>query len=676
MKKKTISLNNKSTLHGLIVRAKEGVSKNPQFKLPQIPDDCLIILPKDIIGSNRIEILKETLPLIASSSISYLNQPLFGIFAPTLEKAEALIKQIEITYQEKDEVENSKKNITINFEEGEYEKELNKILEINSLALTEEKEQENDEEKKEIHEVEYNYFKSKINFERVSSTLNQTTKVIVSLEDDMLHIYSPTQWPALVASAVNNVCGFNKKKIIVHRESTYTKKDEMLIQPAILASIAALAAIKTKKVIYLHENLTSIRPETTIERETWYSIKDKKTIIEKINVTIDQGSNQLFSKEMSKQYIAGLIPLYDLKAISINFNFIQSSLEPAHFYGGLGYVNAIASTQIHTTKLGKKFNLSPFFWISQSLNESSIHKKIMEIDSIQEQKQILQDLVERSFFNRKYAAYKVNSTLNKNLSTFTPYARGIGLAIAPSISGFSATHEIYSTPKITLTLNFDGKVELNTSFFTDGKGSEIWKEIISSELDVKKEDIAFSEDGPNLVDSGPSVLSTNSGIMAAQVKQACKKINEKRFIEGLPISVTVGGSKKSNKNFLFSSKSWISLIIETSIDPITLDAIVYRVWANCSIGSLVNEKAYISNLKQVIINCLIELGAKIAYGDNFIVDIKVEHKYDNISDSITSGLKGVVTAAFNTALEMALNKDNENLPISSESILSKIGESV
>jgi len=164
--------------------------------------------------------------------------------------------------------------------------------------------------------------------------------------------------------------------------------------------------------------------------------------------------------------------------------------------------------------------------------------------------------------------------------------------------------------------------------------------------------------------------------MASQIKLACDKINEKRFIEGLPISVTLGGAKKGNKTILFSSNSWITMIIEASINPVSLEPLVNSVWVNCSIGALVDEKTYTSNLKQVIISYLIEMGAKLAKDDEFFIDIKINHKYENISDSITSGMKGVVSAAFNTALEMALNVENISLPITSEKILSAIGENI
>jgi len=667
MENNNFSLNNKSSIHGIVVRAKEGISKNPQFEFPKIPNDCLIILPKDIIGSNRVEILKETIPLFASSYVSYINQPLFGVFAPNLEIVEDIISKTKITYSdiEEEDKKNTVNEKTIVFEQGNFDQELEKI---NSLSLDQKTEEDN--------EKKYLSYKSSLKFSRKKSQIQKTTKIIVEVENDNLNIYCPTQWPAFIINTVNGVCSFNKKKIIVHKKNTYAKKDEMLIQPGILASIASLAALKSKKVVFLHENIASYSPEIFIERETWYSKEENKTEIEKIDLTIDQGASLLFSEEISKHYIAGLIPLYDLKAIKININFIQSAYEPSHFFGGLGYVNAITSSQTHSTKLGKSLGLSPFFWLSQSLSESLIHKKTIEIESIQEQKQTIQELVERSFFNRKYAAYKVNSIFDKKLSTFAPYARGIGLAIAPSISGFSFSNENYCSPKIKLSLNFDGKAELNTSFFNNSKGSKIWKKIISEELDVKFENVQFTEEGPDLIDSGPNVLSVNSGIMASQIKLACDKINEKRFIEGLPISVTLGGTKKGNKTILFSSKSWITMIIEASINPVSLEPIVNSVWVNCAIGSLVDEKSYTSNLKQVIISYLIEMGAKLAKDDEFFIDIKINHKYENISDSITSGIKGVVSAAFNTALEMALNIENISLPITSEKILSAIGENI
>ncbi|MGD1822947.1 MAG: hypothetical protein ACPKM0_09345 [Pleomorphochaeta sp.] len=656
------SLKNKDFLHGIVVKAKEGINKNPQFTLPKIPDDCLLIFPKDITGSNIIEIQKQNIPLFASSYITYIGQPLYAIFAPTLEKAEQISSSIIIEYKER-EKENIKSQEDINFtyKKGGFDSTFKEIQERNNTTLEEDK--------------KYKSFNSKITFDRINSTTYNTTKIIVDLDNDILNVHTPTQWPSLIINNISNICGYNKKKIIIHKEKAYSLKDELLIQPAILTSIAALAAIKTKKVIYLHDNISNSRPKIEIEKQTWIEKENKRTIIEKIDVNIYQGSTSIFHKEMCNQLIAGLIPYYNLKAILINFTFLHTSLAPANFYGGLGYENALAATQIHTTKLGNFLQLSPFLWINKSFYESSIHKKVLDIDNIQTPKENLSNLVDESFYNRKYAAYKVNSAIDRNFSTFTPYARGIGLAIGPSISGFSSNNENFSSPKVKLTLNFDGKVEINTSFYNSSKTSELWKDIIYKELDVDKNNVTFCTNSLELIDSGPCTLSANSKIMSEQIRLACDKINEKRFLEGLPISVSLGKTKKTTKAPLFKSDTWVAIVMEVSIDPITLEPIVFSVNINCSVGNLVNEKSYKTNMKVEILNTLDELGAKIAKGNKFQLTIKLNQNTDKISDSITSGLRGVIYAAFNTAIEMALNTDNTILPITSDIILEKMEKS-
>ncbi len=666
MTNKKFSLNNKKFLHGIVIKAKEGINKKPQIILPKIPSDSLVILPKDIIGSNIIEFQKHNIPLFASSYISYIGQPLYAVFAPTLEKAEILSSKVKIKYLENTEEDtlNNKEDITIEYQKGSYEKLYDQIIENNK---------QNVESKEKTTIKRYKSFYSKINFNRLSSPPTKTTKITVEIENKTLNIYSPTQWPALISSNVSKICGFNKKKIVIHKEKTYSLKDEFLIPPAILSSIAALAAIKTNKIIFIHENIETSRAKIQIEKETWYEEETQKTTIEKINVVIDQGATSILHKEFSNQLLAGLIPLYNLKGIYIKFTFTHSSNIPANFYGGLGFENALAATQIHTSRLGKSLNISPFLWINKSFYESTIYKKIIDTkNNIQIPKETLIALVDESFYNRKYSAYKVNSSNDKNFSTFTPYARGIGIAIGPSISGFSSSNETFSSPKVKLTLTFDGTIEINTSFYNSSRASEIWKSIASKELDIDKNKIEFCSNSSEIIDSGPCALSTNSKIMSEQIKQACDKINQKRFKEGLPISVTLNSKRKSTTKPLFSTESWISIVLEVSIDPISLEPIVFGVTAICSLGTLINKKTYINNMKIEILNTINELGAKTAKGNKFNLNIIINQNGENISDSISSGLRGVIYAAFNSAIEMALDSKNENLPITSDKILEKM----
>ena len=665
MRKKNFLLNNKEFLHGFIVKATTGVNKNPQFTLPKISEDCLVIFPKDITGSNIIEINKQNIPFFASSKISYIGQPLYAIFAPTLEQAELLSTEIQISYIDiEEENQNSFEDISFSYKQGNYNKIENDIFEmINS-------------NNKEESLGKFKTFKSSMTFERISSPIQKSSKITVELENDLLNIYTQTQWPQLIINNVSNICGFNKKKIIVNKEDTYSIKDEYLIDPSVFASIAALAAIKTKKIIFLHTIMTSSRAKIQIEKETLVDINKKSPIIEKINVVINQGAATILQEEISKQLIAGLIPLYKLKALLINFTFTHSPDTPAIFFGGLGYENALAASQIHTIKLGKYFDMSPYQWIQKILYDSTIYKKVVAINDLKYPKEILSQLIDKSFYNRKYAAYKVSSAIDKQLSTFTPYARGIGLAIGPSISGFSLNNENFTLPKVSLTLNFDGTVEVNTSFYNNSLVSDLWKDIIYKELEVEKSKITFCENSQDLVDSGPCTLSLNSKIMSEQIKKACEKINERRFLEGLPININLRGSRKTTKSPLFKSDTWIALILEVSIDSISLEPIITSISANCVVGKIVNENIYKRNMKIEILNTLDELGANITKSGKFNFDIKLNQINENISDSITQGLKAVVIAAFNGAVEMALNANNSRLPISCNNIFEMMGETI
>lgn len=667
MKKKNFLLNNKEFLHGFIVKAHKGLNKNPQFALPKIPNDCLIIFPKDITGSNIIEINKQNIPFFASSKISYIGQPLYAIFAPSLEQAELLASEIKISYLEiEEENQNPVKDITFSYKQGDYDKIESEIFELINSNNNEENE---DSDK-------FSNFKSSITFDRISAPIQKSSKIIVELEEDLLNIYSQTQWPQLIINNVSNICGYNKKKIIVNKEDSYSIKDEYLIEPAVFASVAALAAIKTNKIIFLHTIIKNSRAKIQIEKETLVDVTKKSTIIEKVNVIVNQGTTSILQDEISKQLIAGLIPLYKLKALIINFTFTHSPETPAIFFGGLGYENALAATQIHTSKLGRFFDISPYLWMQKTLYDSPIFKKAVTINNLQKPKDILSNLIDDSFYNRKYAAYKVNSAHDRSISTFTPYARGIGLAIGPSISGFSLNNENFSLPRVNLTLNFDGTAELNTSFYNNSQVSDLWKDIIYNELEVEKEKITFCDNSQEIVDSGPCTLSLNSKIMSDQIKLACQKINDRRFLEGLPISVNLGGSKKPAKTSLFNSDTWIALIMEVSIDSISLEPIVSSISANCVVGKIVNETVYKRNMKIEILNTLDELGANFAKGGNLKIDIKLNQINENISDSITQGLKGVVIAAFNIAVEMAINSNNSILPISSNNIYELMGERI
>jgi CO/xanthine dehydrogenase Mo-binding subunit len=676
MAKKKISQSRDTTLQGIIVRAEGGIGKIATHIFPKIEDDCLIIQAKDIIGTNRIEVLKEFFPLLNSSTITYIGQPLLLVLAPTLSKAEALKEKINTTYISVEGAKSLKEPQTISYNFGDFEGELKKVSKAKNLA--EEIEADNSDLEENIpNEGTLLNFSSKLHLRRQETDYNPIYKVLSELNDGILDIYAPTQWPSLILDNIALACSIKKNKIVIHKEPHFSPKDERLILPAILSTLAAIGTLITKKSVEIHSVYPTYKSDAFINRITWID-GENNLIAEEIDVTIDQGAYPLFSKEMTRQYLAGLMPLYKIKALKVTFTIVSSNNPPSHFFDGLGYINSVAASQIHSTKLGKHLGYSPFLWREYNLKENDIQSQIITLSNMAEQQALLETLEGESYFNRKHAAYKVTKSLKTKLSTFAPYARGIGLSLAPGISGFS--NYFLGLPKqaIGLTLDVGGKVEINTSFSPKSKSANIWKKMICEELDVEEKGINFTEEGNKIKDSGPSVLSRNSGNMADLIKKACTQITEKRFIQGLPIEVISEIDRPAIKQGVpyFNSTTWIASVVELRINSITLEPTVFKVTLFCSIGTVVNENEYIAKIKHSVISTLMEAGAKLASGDDFKIEIKLNHLSDNFTDSISGVLKGTILAAFTSALSMALNEDIEALPTSSEDLLELIKDKI
>ncbi len=96
--------------------------------------------------------------------------------------------------------------------------------------------------------------------------------------------------------------------------------------------------------------MPTYKSQYTITRETILD-ESNRPIGEKVDVVIDQGAYPLFSFEMIQQMIAGLLPLYPLKAFHASFQIVESHTPPSHFFGSLGYTSALFSTEAHTSAI-------------------------------------------------------------------------------------------------------------------------------------------------------------------------------------------------------------------------------------------------------------------------------------------------------------------------------------
>ncbi|MPM04808.1 hypothetical protein SDC9_51089 [bioreactor metagenome] len=93
------------------------------------------------------------------------------------------------------------------------------------------------------------------------------------------------------------------------------------------------------------------------------------------------------------------------------------------------------------------------------------------------------------------------------------------------------------------------------------------------------------------------------------------------------------------------------------------------VWVSVSLSRVFDEQVLKSKIRHTIVSTLREAGALLSHRNTFEIDISITSDGEQISSSVTSALKGVVTAAFISALEQALGTPVAKVPVDGATLL-------
>lgn len=729
--KKSTAINKMNILHGIIIRSTVDEGQIVDIQLPELDSHFLVIAARDIPGNNRIQVFDTQMPLLTSSQISYKGQPILALFGHDFESVELKAREIQISYKLPPSVEPSTIPSVVQRQEapvGEDSGENNgeaigaQAAETQTAELQPEAASAPTQESSQTQQpanpapsdgqppqadtmekprlavdkrrvalsvppktlgwgdvdavflqADVKVIQRSYTFRSTSSNTTSLTKATATKTEDLLHIDVPTQWPFHVRDTVSEATSVPKKKIVIHQQQYYAPCDEKLLEPSILAALAAIAANNTGFSVEIQSQQPTFSPEIQIRRKSAID-KNGKPLAEQIDVTVDQGAYPLFSSELANQLIAGLVPLYPLQAMQIRITIMSSPTAPAHFFGDLGYSKAIASTEAHYSTLAREAGMNPVNWRLKYLGEYP--QRTAQVASVRfpRLKEMLNALCERSDYQRKHAAYEIQRSQKLRVSTFLNYSRGIGIACGAGISGFSGSFRQENQFSVQVILNANDKTTLNTSFPTKSSSANVWKAIVARELDVDDNDIGFIEDPVELVDSGPVVLSRNIGRLPLLFEKACDTIKAQRFIEPLPIVATISSKASGPSGSQFYSDSWAAVILELEIDAISLQPIIRHVWASFDFGYVHDEHALRSKVHNIIVRTLVENGAQLSKKKNneFTMDIEISTQSKGEPISISSVLHGLVVSALGDAMTQAMDAEVPYMPVMAEDVLNGI----
>ncbi len=607
----------------------------------------LVLSAADFGAKGHVKVMDEEIPFFATDEVSYKGQPVLAVFGYEAEDVELFCKEVKVSYQIKQDSED--------YDGRRYGDPF-----IWSFGNTDE-----------CFAKNAKVYKSTFEVTPFSNTMLGDQKVFAVQKDGKINIRVSSQWPTNLKNTIAENLGCETEDIVLHPQPYYAPYDQLIAMPSILSTIAALAALQSGELVQLTSSMVSWQPRMEISHETAF-LQDGTLLADRANCVVDLGAFPFFSSEVYHNILAGLVSVYPMKAADVSISITRSSTPPANFFGDLGYSMALAGTENHFSQLAASIGVQPGIWrlnrvkdigpsgfpLCESVKQSSDFDKLAPS---------LKSVLEASWYSRKFATNTQSRMLGVKLNPAINYSRGIGIASGESIMGFSQQFNTNAKYALSVTMNEDETLTVNTGVIADKSMLAIWKDTIRQIIDIPAEDISFMDiNDPGILEIGPSTLSRKVGIVSSLLMKACSELNRKKEFSRLPVTIVSEYEAEITDPFYFSAAIG-SVVIDLHIDTVMLSPIIDNIWVNFHMGHVFDKTKLLNKARHTITTVLSDICPRSSGKCN--IEIQIEQDGAFTASSLTAGLRGLTTAALVGALSQALGHQIHRIPVTSDDIL-------
>lgn len=639
----------KRHLTGKLVLSTVSSGKIADINLPSEGQfkHMLVLSAADFGAKGEMKVLFNSMPFFAGDEVDYKGQPVLAVFGYDAEDVDLFCKQLKVSYQ-------------INPDSEDYNGVQCEEPFVWSSGNTDE-----------FFTPNAVVFKSQFQVDPFANTMLWDQKVFAVKRDGVFHIRIASQWPIHVRRSVAQALGCPLENVIIYPQPYYAPYDQLVIKPSILACIAALAAEQSGELVQLCHNMVSWQPKIWIQHET-ACLPDGTLLADKADCLVDLGAFTFFSTEVCYSLLAGLVPVYPLKAMDVCIRIIKSSSPPANFFVDLGFSMALAATENHFSQLAASLGIQPGLWRLNTMsnlapNATRISESVKQNADIKLLAPSIKAVLEQSWYSRKYASNTQKRILAMKMNPIVNYSRGIGIASGEGVMGFSQQLNEHANFAISVTMNTNHTVTVNAGMQADKMMVGLWKDIIRQFIDVKPEEIDFVDiNSPNIIDLGPSALSRKVGIVSSLLMRACSDLSRKLTFSRLPITVSTHYETDLTDPF-YSSSCIGAVVIDLHIDTVMLLPVIDNIWVNFHMGHVFKMGRLLNKTRHTITNVLSDICPR--YVGKCNIDIKIDQDGSFAATSLTAALRGLTTAALINALSQALGHQIQKIPVTSDDIL-------
>ena len=598
--------------YAVIVRAPVPSGIVSAVHLPPLPEGYAFYGAAQLPAQKTIDIFEHSLPLFAADEINYKGQAV-GILTGDNEAAlEALRKDVTIELEPipEDSFEAGRPHTL--FDYPIVAREVRTAGDIDS-----------------IFETAASTVFSSLKIASQYAARSEPFSAVTVFREDGLDVYVPTQWPFHVRTAVAKATGLAEETVVVHPTQTGETFNELLWFPSLLACQCAVAAVLQRKTVSLNLSAEESRaaapktPEMIIEHQS--ALSDTHSIAAmQISIIVNAGACCPLIGNILKQMAAAALGPYTVPNYRIEVRASKTTGGLIDILEGWGDYYVSNALENHINKIIQDYNLSPAEWRIQNMsnNYGTVFSSLFEL------------LTGKSDFICKYAAYNVfnRGKTDKRDGRW----RGIGLAAGFQYSGCAADF----TYTAELTLDIHNRLFIKTEPAEDNV-KRVIRKLAAKKLNIAESDITFAGlTTADMNESGPATADNTAGIVLPLVEQCLHDLQEQRFRNPLPISISrstrtphpdasqpntsqadVSQSdvppldtpqpnvssienkteNKTGKNSVpFIAKTPAACIIELELDTVCYEIQIRKVWFACHPGKIYEKKQVLNYLRKNI----------------------------------------------------------------------------
>ena len=568
-------------LFAKLLRSSKPKARILNIKLPQLPQGYLIVDHTDVPGVNQVHMVKDDTPVFSEGLVEYIGDPILMVVGPEEKKVQALLSQIEVSYEE---------------QKGIFS------IEESDICFFEYSTQKGDREKafKEADKVYEENFSTGFQ----EQAYMETQGMVGDFHDGKITIHGSMQCPYYVHGAVAQAMGLEASKVQIKADVVgggFGGKEDF---PSILACQVGIASMKAKKPVSCvfgrredMEFTPKRHPSTSVYK---VAVKNGKVTAMDIDFKINAGAYTTLSAVVLQRGVICASGAYDIPNLHIQGKAMKTNTVPSGAYRGFGAPQTFFAVELVMSHIAVDLGKDPLDFKLEHLvkkgdataTDGKFHFPVPLPEMIEEVDKV-------SDYRKKYALYKHQQGR---------FRKGIGFSMVFHGAGFTGSGERDHIKAIAKLHKYsDGKVEILVSNTDIGQGLKTtFSKIVAHELNVPMDRIiAYDPDTDRVPDSGPTVASRSLMIVGELLRRASIQLRN-TWIEGKD-QIVEEHFKEPNfvipfdlsvfKGDAYPTYAWSVTVVENEVDTLTGQNTIIGVWGSFDVGTPMDENIVIGQME-------------------------------------------------------------------------------